>query len=78
MPGAQGSQDEMSDLLELELQMVLSCNVGAGNQTQVLWKSSLIEREKGAKNIRERACVGLNQSDTQGFPKPHNVNRTLT
>ena len=28
------------DPQELELQMVVSCRVGAGNQTQVLWKSN--------------------------------------
>lgn len=27
-------------LLELELLMVVNCNVGLGNQTQVLWKSN--------------------------------------
>lgn len=29
-----------SDPLDLELQMIVSCQVGAGSQTQVLWKSS--------------------------------------
>ena len=28
------------DSLEMELQTVLSCRVGAGNQSHVLWKSS--------------------------------------
>lgn len=40
MPGAQGGQKMMSDPLELELLMVVSCHVGAGNQTQVLCKSN--------------------------------------
>ena len=30
----------MSDPLELELQIVVSCHVGAGNSTWVFWKSS--------------------------------------
>ena len=38
---AHGSQKGQSDPLELELQMVVSLYVGAGNQTWVLWKSSL-------------------------------------
>lgn len=31
--GAQESQKRASDVLELELQTLVSCNVGAGNQT---------------------------------------------
>lgn len=30
----------VSDPLDLELQMFVSCQVGAGSQTQVLWQSS--------------------------------------
>ena len=30
----------MSDLLELELYIVVSCCMGAGNRPQVLWKNS--------------------------------------
>ena len=30
------------DSLELELQLVMSCHVGAGNGTWVLWESSVI------------------------------------
>ena len=40
VPGALGIQKRASDLLELELQMVVSLYVGAGNSTQVLWKNS--------------------------------------
>lgn len=36
-------QKRASDSLELELQMIVSCHVGAGNQTLVLWKSSYTE-----------------------------------
>ena len=32
--------EEGSDPLDLELQMVVSCHVGAGNWTHVFWKSS--------------------------------------
>ena len=35
---APGGQKQVSNSLELELQMVVSCHVGAGNLTQVLWK----------------------------------------
>lgn len=31
VPGAQGSQKNLSDSLDLELQMVVSCHVGAEN-----------------------------------------------
>jgi hypothetical protein len=31
---------KVSDLLELKLQAVVSLRVGAGNLTQILWKSS--------------------------------------
>jgi hypothetical protein len=34
--GAQGGQKRILDLLRLELQMVVSCHIGAGNQTGVL------------------------------------------
>ena len=34
------SQKRASDLLELELQMVVSLHMGAGNQIHVLWKGS--------------------------------------
>jgi hypothetical protein len=32
--------EESIELLELELQMAVSYNIGAGTQTLVLWKSS--------------------------------------
>lgn len=35
-----GSRKRVSDLLELQLQMVVNLHVGAGNRTQVFWKSS--------------------------------------
>lgn len=34
-----GDQKRVSDDLDLELQRVVSGHVGAGNQTQILWKS---------------------------------------
>lgn len=40
MLAVHGGQKSASDLLELELQMVVSCHVGAGNQTWVPQKSS--------------------------------------
>lgn len=40
VPGALGGQKRAPDCLELELQMVVSCPVGARNQTQFLWKMS--------------------------------------
>ena len=44
IPSAHGNQKRTSsDPLTLELQMVLSCHVGSGNQTQVLCKSSKTE-----------------------------------
>ncbi|KAM7327497.1 hypothetical protein ACRRTK_013864 [Alexandromys fortis] len=39
MPRACGRQKRASDSLELELEMAVS-HVGAGNHSQVLWKSS--------------------------------------
>lgn len=36
---AQGGQNNVSDPLALESQMVVSLRVGAGNQTEILWKS---------------------------------------
>lgn len=39
VPGAYGGQ-RASDPLKLELRMVSSCHVGAGNQTQALYKST--------------------------------------
>jgi hypothetical protein len=35
-----GGQKSMSDLLELQLQVVVSCCVDAGNKTRVLCKSN--------------------------------------
>jgi hypothetical protein len=40
IPDAHRNQKRASDLLEQELQMVVSCYVGVGNLLQVLWKSS--------------------------------------
>ena len=40
MPGTYGGHKRLSTPLELELNVVANCPVGAGNQTQVLWKSS--------------------------------------
>jgi hypothetical protein len=36
-----GGQKKVMDALEVEVQMVVSCRVAAGNQTCILWKSSL-------------------------------------
>jgi hypothetical protein len=40
--GVFGGQNRASDSLELVLQMVVSCNVGAGDQTCVHWKNSVL------------------------------------
>jgi hypothetical protein len=40
LSSASGGQKRIPDSIELESQPVVSCNVGAGNWTQVLWKSS--------------------------------------
>ena len=40
MPGAHGGQEKVMDSLRLELQMVVSHHVAAGNQTWVLYKSN--------------------------------------
>lgn len=40
VPGANGDQRRVLDSLGLELQMVVSCPLCSGNQTQVLRKSS--------------------------------------
>ena len=37
---ADRDKTRLSDLLELELQVVVSCHVGAGNATQVLCRES--------------------------------------
>ena len=37
---APGDQKRVLSPLELELQMIVNCHVGAGIQIQVLWKSS--------------------------------------
>lgn len=34
-------QEKVLGPLELDLQMVVSCHVGAGNWTRVLWKSAV-------------------------------------
>lgn len=39
VPGVLRGQNRASNYLELELEMAVSCNVGAGDQTCVLWKS---------------------------------------
>jgi hypothetical protein len=36
--GACRGQEKPPDLLGLEVKMVVSCHVDAGNQTQVIWK----------------------------------------
>jgi hypothetical protein len=36
--GAHRDQMRESDLMELKLHMVVSCHVGAGHRTQILWK----------------------------------------
>ena len=45
VPGAHRSQQRRLGTLELELQTIESHHVGAGNQIQVLWKSSLFTSE---------------------------------
>ena len=40
MPVIYGSQKKVLDALELKLQVVVSCHVGAGNWIHVFWKSS--------------------------------------
>ena len=40
MPGTYRGQKRASDPVEPDLETAVSCSVGAGNQTQVLWKSS--------------------------------------
>lgn len=40
VPGAQGSQKQVSDSLELEFQMVVNWHVGIESQTFVSWKST--------------------------------------
>ena len=40
MFGGLRGQKKAWDSLELELQMLVSCHVGAGNQTWILWKNS--------------------------------------
>lgn len=40
MPGANGGQKEVLDPLELDIQMVVNQHVGAGNWTQLPWKSN--------------------------------------
>lgn len=42
MLGAHVCQKRVSDLLKLDLQAAVSCDVGAGNQTRVPWKSSIL------------------------------------
>ena len=42
IPGVCRGWKRVLDPLQLELQMVVSCHVGAENQTWVLWKSSTI------------------------------------
>lgn len=39
LSGAYRGQKRASDLLGLQLQMVVSCHMGAGNQTQVFGKN---------------------------------------
>lgn len=39
---------EAMDALKLELQIVVSCCVGSGNQTKVLWKSTPSHFHKGS------------------------------
>lgn len=41
IPGAHRCQKRVSDPLEVELQVSVSHNAGAANQTQVLWKTHL-------------------------------------
>lgn len=40
VPGAYEGWESMLEPLELELQVATNHHVGAGNQTQVLWKRS--------------------------------------
>lgn len=40
VPGDQGDQKTVSDTMELKLQTIVKCNVGAGNGSWVLWKIS--------------------------------------
>ena len=40
MPGAHRGQERLLDTLRLELQTVVSCYVGGGTQSWVLWKNS--------------------------------------
>lgn len=37
----QGTQESMSTILELELETIVSCQVGTRNHTWVLWKSNV-------------------------------------
>lgn len=47
VPGDCRGQDGMSEPLELELQMVMHCHVGAGNQTQTLQEQVLLKYNTG-------------------------------
>lgn len=40
MPGTCGGHKRVSDTLDLDIQVIMSHNVGAENKTQVLWNSS--------------------------------------
>lgn len=40
VPGVLQSKKGVSEPLTLELEVPVSCHVGAGNETQVLWKNS--------------------------------------
>jgi hypothetical protein len=49
------SQKRALDQLELELKTVVSCHVGAGNQTRILWQSSqFFELSRPKDRLNER------------------------
>ena len=64
IPGTQGGQ-KRADSLELELQMVVSCRMGAGTQTQVLWK-----KEQQVLLTTEPPLQPQRQFSSQSIPSP--------
>jgi hypothetical protein len=70
-----GEKEEESELLELELQMVVSCHVGTETQTCVLWESHLsrcsltmLWTASGTKDLKGAKCVFYHSVHLQLHP----------
>lgn len=55
--GAPRHQERELNPVEMEFQMVVSCHVSAGTQTQGLWKSRFLSMEVSLQSYPHNSCL---------------------